>query len=322
MARRVLMRTVTLGLTASLLLLAGCGEPERAVEMAPSEVQPQRDPAETAGRSYERNFVFTTVTGDSILLVPWLLETTTLPGTVEREARGWLNRSGTWEAFFAERWETPPTRSPARILPYGNMRIVVRENDVVDGIVYQEGSRSLELSLGSLLTEWAGPRGEVFQLLEATLYLSDQRLGGLALDMARGSSNETPPGGDWAFLTSGDSLQIVLQGDAEHDGDPPPGYRGWARLELEDLQWPSLTVEWAEINAFQPARRDVPVSWTISSPDGDLSGVLEVTSSEVQAGEGSGPVLPVDAMFEVEGTVSIDGGSFPVHGLFRHQRRR
>jgi hypothetical protein len=140
--------------------------------------------------------------------------------------------------------------------------------------------------------------------------------------MARGSSNETPPGGDWAFLTSGDSLQIVLQGDAEHDGDPPPGYRGWARLELEDLQWPSLTVEWAEINAFQPARRDVPVSWTISSPDGDLSGVLEVTSSEVQAGEGSGPVLPVDAMFEVEGTVSIDGGSFPVHGLFRHQRRR
>ena len=98
------MRTVTLGLTASLLLLTGCGEPEQAVEMAPSEVQPQRDPAATAGRSYERNFVFATVTGDSIFLVPWLLEITTLPGTVVREARGWLNRSGTWESFFAERW--------------------------------------------------------------------------------------------------------------------------------------------------------------------------------------------------------------------------
>jgi hypothetical protein len=76
-----------------------------------------------------------------------------------------------------------------------------------------------------------------------------------------------------------------------------------------------------ETNAFQPARRDVPVSWTISSPDGELQGTLEVSSADVRAGQGSGPVLPVQALFEVEGTVTIEGRTFPVRGLFRHEQR-
>jgi hypothetical protein len=31
-------------------------------------------------------------------------------------------------------------------------------------------------------------------------------------------------------------------------------------------------------------------------------------------------VLPVDALFEVTGTLSIEGGDYPVRGLFRHTR--
>ncbi|MEE2899880.1 MAG: hypothetical protein VX815_15570, partial [Gemmatimonadota bacterium] len=33
------------------------------------------------GRSYERNLVFATVAADSLIMVPWLFETTTRPGT-------------------------------------------------------------------------------------------------------------------------------------------------------------------------------------------------------------------------------------------------
>ena len=280
------------------------------------------DPPRTfPGRSYERNFVFVTVTGDSLLMVPWLFETTTQPGTVVREARGWLDRGGTWDAFFAERWETPPTRIPARILPHDSLRFVVRGGNAVDGIIYDEGTRNLELALGSILIEWGGPRGEVFQLLEGSLYLSERRLGGIVLDMARGSSADTPRAGDWAFLTSGDSLQLVLQGESEHQGEPLPTYRGWGRLDFKNLQWATLNVDWVETKAFQPARRDVPVSWTISSPEGELQSTLAVTSSDVHAGQGSGPVLPVQALFEVEGTVTIEDRTFPVRGLFRHERR-
>ncbi len=273
------------------------------------------------GRSYERYLVFATVTADSLIMVPWLFETATQPGAVVREARGWLGRSGTWESFFAQRWETPPTRIPARILPHGNLRLVVRDGNSVDGIIYDEGARNLELALGSELIQWGGPRGEVFRLLDGSLYLAERRLDGLVLDMARASSTDSPRGGDWAFLASGDSLQLVLQGDSEHQGEPLPSYRAWSRLDFRDLRWSALEVDWSETRAFQPARRDVPVSWTISSPEGDLQGTLEVISADVRAGEGSGPVLPVQALFEVTGTVIIEERTFPVRGLFRHERR-
>ena len=308
---------------AVLVMCTGlaCAEPAPEVFVESPGAAPSDAPRNFTGRSYERNFVFLTVTGDSLLMVPWLFETTTQPGTVVREARGWLDRGGTWDAFFAERWETPPTRVPARILPYGNLRLVVHDGNAVDGIIYNEGTRNLELALGRVLIEWGGPRGEVFRLLEGSLYLSERRLGGIVLDMARGSSADTPRAGDWAFLASGDSLQLVLQGESEHEGDPLPNYRGWGRLDFANLQWSTLNVDWVETNAFQPARRDVPVSWTISSPDGDLRGTLEVISADVHAGLGSGPVLPVQALFEVEGTVTIEERTFPVRGLFRHERR-
>jgi hypothetical protein len=298
-----------------------CVEPAPEVFVEFPGVATSDIPRTFPGRSYERNFVFVTVTGDSLLMVPWLFETTTQPGTVVRKARGWLDRGGTWDAFFAERWETPPTRIPARILPHDSLRFVVRGGNAVDGIIYDEGTRNLELALGSTLIEWGGPRGEVFQLLEGSLYLSGRRLGGIVLDMARGSSSDTPRAGDWAFLTSGDSLQLVLQGESEHQGEPLPTYRGWGRLDFRNLQWSMLNVDWIETKAFQPARRDVPVSWTISSPEGEFQSTLAVTSSDVRAGQGSGPVLPVQALFEVEGTVTIEERTFPVRGLFRHERR-
>ena len=298
-----------------------CTEPAPEVFVEFPGAAPSNASRAFPGRSYERNFVFTTVTGDSLLMVPWLFETTTQPGTVVREAGGWLDRGGTWDAFFAERWETPPTRIPARILPHGSLRLVVREGNAVDGIIYDEGNRNLELALGKVLMEWGGPRGEVFQLLDGSLYLSERRLSGIVLDMARGSSADTPHAGDWAFLASGDSLQLVLQGESEHQGEPPPTYRGWGRLDFRNLQWSTLNVDWVETSAFQPARRDVPVSWTISSPEGDLQGVLEVSSADVRARQGGGPVLPVQALFEVEGTVTIEDRTFPIGGLFRHERR-
>jgi hypothetical protein len=51
-----------------------------------------------------------------------------------------------------------------------------------------------------------------------------------------------------------------------------------------------------------------------------MEGVLEVRTAQIQAGAGEGPLLPVDALFEVTGTLSIEGGDYPVRGLFRHTR--
>ena len=112
----------------------------------------------------------------------------------------------------------------------------------------------------------------------------------------------------------------MLESPERADPGTPGAYRGWARLDFRDLRFDSLTVDWGELRAFQPARQDIPVAWTLTSAGGALEGILEVRTAEVQAGEGEGPVLPVDALFEVTGTITIERRAFPVRGLFRHTR--
>lgn len=307
-------------LCLAALLSAGCGGPEPSPPEKAGRPEAEGDAGNFRGHIYERNFVFTTVAGDSAFFVPWFTTARTRPGAVQREARGWLQRSGAWEAFYDERWETPATRLPWRILPHGSLRLVVGPADAIQEILFDEGPRQLELTMGELLMEWTGPRGESFRLLDAAAFISEQRVDGMVLDMARAHGADEAPPGDWAFLTSGDSLQVVLESPRESAPGAEAGFRGWARLDFRDLQWPSVTLAWSEVRAFQPARQDVPVAWAIDSPEGDVAGTLEVRSAEIRAGAGSGPVLPVDALFEVGGTLTIEGSAYPVRGLFRHTR--
>ena len=75
------------------------------------------------------------------------------------------------------------------------------------------------------------------------------------------------------------------------------------------------------MRAYEPARRDVPISWDIQSPDEDLVGSLTTLNPFFEAAEGEGPMLPVDALFQVAGTLTLAGGEYPVQGFIRHQQR-
>ena len=306
---------------ALLVASGGCGESQSAPPAEPIGEGAAADGASPETPIFEQHFVFASVSGDSVFLVPWMIRATSLPESVQRESRGWLARSGTWDAFYAEEWTTPPSRTPARFLPFGNLRLVVQEGDVVDGIIFDDGARSLELALGEVQASWGGPRGETVELLEGAAYLAEERVDGVVLHLARASAGASPRGGDWALLLSGDSMRVVLAADSEHGGEVEPSYRGWADLRGAALQWSDLHVDWTDTQAFPPARRDVPASWRIWSSDGTLDGELHAISSDVQAGVGPGPLLPVRALFEVVGEVSTAEGDFPVHGLLVHERR-
>lgn len=303
------------------MLCVACGDSEPA---PPAE--PVGDGVTTSGEGaetpvFEQNFVFANVSGDSLFVVPWLIRATSGPAAVRREARGWLARSGSWDAFYAAEWTTPPSRAPARFLPYGDLKLLVQEGDVVDGIIFDDGTRSLELALGEPHRSWGGPRGETVELLEGAAYLADERVDGVVLHLARASAGDGVPGGDWALLLSGDSARFVLAAEAEHGTESDPVYRGWADLGDRELQWPEVHLEWTATQAFPPARRDVPASWRIWSEDVSMEGELHAVSSDIQAGAGPGPLLPVRALFEVVGEISTDAGDFPLHGLLVHERR-
>jgi hypothetical protein len=272
-------------------------------------------------RMYERNFVFASLDGDSVFIVPWMMQTVESPDTVMRDAWAWLARGGVWDRFFAERWWTPPTRSAGQVLPHGNLRFLVRDGDAIDGILFEEPPRSLELILGEVEASWTGARGGSFEVLTGAAYLGDQRIDGMVLDMARASIGTTPPGGDWAFLLSGDSARFVLAADSEYGGEAEPIYRAWADLPEEELQWPEVRVDWQRAEAFPPARRDIPVAWLIWSADGLIEGELEAVSAEIQPGPGPGPLLPVRALFEVVGDITTIDGTYSVRGILVHERR-
>jgi len=305
-------------LLTAVLLLAACSSPPPDESPVEGATQTQAAAGNFRSRVFERNFVFTTLMEDSALLVPWLTTARTQPEGVQRTARGWLARGGTWDGFYDREWQTPPTRVPERLLPHESLRLIVGPEGAVVGILYHEQPRSLELSLAGVLMEWVDPGGESYRLVEAALYLADQRVQGVVLDMARTRDVADGPGGDWCFLVSGDSLQVVV---AARDRQPPGtegAFRGWARLDFRDLRYSAVTVDWGEVRAYQPARQDVPVAWTITSSGQGPEGVLEVRAAHIAAGEGDGPLLPVDALFEVTGTLTIEGGAYPVRGLFRH----
>lgn len=260
------------------------------------------------------------------MTIPWSFQAHTRPGSVERAARGWLAREGSWDPFYRETWESAPSRAPWRILPRGGLRLVVGEEDALDLLIYDRGPRFLEVDLGAVLSDWSGQRGETFRIRQASLLFSDRESPGVFLDMARAWRAEDVPPGDWAFVTSGDSIQLVLEQPEEREGPAAAGqddapFRAWARMGNREIQWPAVQVSWRETRAFERARRVVPVAWSVSSGDGELEGRLAVETPYLEAGRGDGPLLPVDAVYEVTGSIRIQGRPRPVRGLFRHLQR-
>ncbi len=77
-------------------------------------------------------------------------------------------------------------------------------------------------------------------------------------------------------------------------------------------------MSWTAVRSFETARRDVPVEWLIRSPNGELEVTLANAGMELRAPAGEGPVLPVDGLFQVTGSVVLGGDSLEVRGLHRH----
>jgi len=144
---------------------------------------------------------------------------------------------------------------------------------------------------------------------------------GHLLDMARAWADGDDPPGDWGILLSGDSLQVVFEDLGQDSGPEGGAFSFWARIEFLGRQWQGVRLAWSEVRSFEPARRDVPMSWEIQSTEGDLVGSLTTVAPFLEVMEGEGPMLPVDALFQVAGTLTLGGEDFPVRGFIRHVQR-
>jgi hypothetical protein len=199
--------------------------------------------------------------------------------------------------------------------------LIVGLAEAVEAIIFQDGVRYLEVMPGELLVEWSGLRAESFRVQEGTALLTDRSVGGYVLDMVRAWTGGAPPPGDWGFLISGDSLQLVLEDLASEGGPEGGAFSLWARLDFTERQYQDVRMAWSEVRAFEPARRDVPIQWEIVDPEEEIGGTLAVMAPYLEVGEGEGPMLPVEGLLQVDGTLVLDGREFPVFGFIRHSQR-
>lgn len=276
-------------------------------------------PSDSAGRLFERGVVFLGSAGDSTVTVPWLFTAHERTSGVDRQARGWLGRGGRWESFLDEQWRTEPTRAPWRLQPRRQLRLIVGGGDVLQGLVFADGPRQLEVALGATLAQWTSSRGGTFLVAEGATVLAGRRMPGLVLDLTRAHRRERLPPGDWMFLVSGDSVQMVLTRAGSPMVSESIGYEAWAKLEDgREIPWRDVNVSWIEMRAFERARRDVPVRWRVIAGDGELAVELERQTAQIETGTGSEPRLPIEALFEVAGTLRVSQVAYPVRGFVRH----
>lgn len=315
----------------SVLVLAGlvpaCGDdvplPLPDERPAPEAAPDAEPPAEVeAPVSLERAVVFLAQETDPTLSVPWTFRTRRA-GDQERRLRGaWLARAGSWEALTTEEEEGPATRGPWRILPGRTIRLLMGPVDALERLVLRTPTRQAEAAPGMLLSEWSGPSGEIVRLHRGTFELPGEEREGFILDLTLPAREEdlTPP--DWIFVHGGAEFQAAfLETSPVADPRSPGRFRAWTRVAVREAVWPEIRVEWDEIRAFEDARRDIPVRWTLSSPGLELEGELEAEGSHLTAGGGEGPILPLDGFFQVRGEVRVEGEAFAVIGLLHHRQR-
>jgi len=317
-------------LMAPLALVAavatGCGEAERP-DLSPTPGPPaETAPAESAPSGpvavHDREFIFLSMARDSTVIVPWFFRAFAGPDTVLRRVQLWIGRAGSWEALVREEIETPPTRSPWQILPVPGIRPGIGDDDRVESLRMSGSGREFETRIDAFVTDWIPPGGDAVWLSEGRTLFPSGEVEGFVLEVNR--RWQSPDGGrsDWIFLHAGTQLQLFLEETALRSASRPSvPWRAWSRLAFQNASWPILEVEWGELRPFEPARRDIPSTWLLSSPGGEMVGELVATSSHLVVGEGEGPILPVTGFFAVEGTVSVRGEAFEVVGIVRHEQR-
>ena len=112
---------------------------------------------------------------------------------------------------------------------------------------------------------------------------------------------------------------MVLTRAGTPAGTESANYEAWAKLEDgREIPWRDVNVSWVETRAFDRARRDVPVTWRVTSADRRMALELEQQTGQIDTGTGTEPRLPIEALFHVAGTLRVDQAVYPVRGIVRH----
>jgi hypothetical protein len=303
-----------------LFATAGCG----GVAESPGAAEGAASQAEGGLYRYHREYVFVSSRGESPLVVPLAFRATDRGTELERGARGWLARGGTWDRFLDETDTTGRAGGVWRVVPQGDLRITAGGPAELETIRFQRGERRLRVEFENPITAWNQGGDTRFRLLTGRLSIGAETHSGPMLEILRVErtlEDGWPAGQDFdaMFLTSGDSLQIVL---AERLGGSAgeAGY-AWTRSGSAEREWERAEIRWLEMRPYQEARRDIPRRWSFRIPSADLEGEVEAAGFDALLGPERAGRRAVEVRFTVQGWVEIQGERRGVAGMVRHTQQ-
>ncbi len=320
---------VMVAILTALLALAACeseGEeqPEAVLPPTttlPAEPLPETDP-EAPLEGHHRHLVFVSRDADSTTVVPWVFQGLRA-GTSETRGRGvWIGRGGTWERLVNEAEEAGAVGEAWQIVPGPGIGLVVSAEGRLESLRLRSAPPALRTRLGIVLADWSTAPREGVRFHRAVTEVEGEGVEGFLVDYAGITGPGQQPRGDWLFLQGGDVFQAFFVAVTPATAETPvlPTWMGWTRIAVRERRWSALEMEWDEMRAFEDARRDIPTRWELRSPEGELEVVVESVGSHLEALEGEGALLPVEAFFTVRGEASFDGETVAVHGVLRHRQ--
>lgn len=297
--------------------LVACGNTEEPVGTPSSPVTVQS--TVVAPFRFTREYVFLSTESGAPVLAPFAMVATDDGERLHRRWYGWLARGAQWDRFLDDSRVTSRLGGVWRVLPTREMRVIASGPSEVESLHYEQGGRRLRMVVGDPLSDWNQGGDNRFRILEGSLSVGAETTGGIIFEMLRVEQTESdgwpsPHEVDAAFLTSGDSLQLLMS-DAPAEDDAS---FTWVRTPIEDRALPGGEVTWLEVEPLDDARRDIPISWTLTNEAVGLTGELRAIGRDVILGPERGGRRAVEIRYSVEGAIEVSGESWPVTGTIRH----
>jgi hypothetical protein len=305
----------------AVLVIAGCqsGNGDAEHDTVNAAVPP-----DSALLQYNREYIFLAPRAAEPLVVPIVFASRSSGAEIERTVHGWLARGAMWDHFLDESGETSNAGGVWRVVPRGALTITVGGSTEIETLRFARGDRHLRLELDSLLTGWNQEGETRFRLIKGNLDVGPESFSGPVLEVMRVEQtldDGWPPGQDFdvVFLTSGDSLQLVV---AETLADAGEGQRyAWLRTPAEVRAWKEGEIRWLDVRSYDEARRDIPTRWSIRVPAADVVGELEAVGFDSALGPERGGRKAIEIRYTVRGWIEIQGSRRSVTGTIRHTQQ-
>lgn len=298
-------------------LFAACSDPVEAPEVVSTETVDTVMPLQ-----YDREYLFVGRDDDAVVLAPFTFRTIDRGEELERSALGWFARGPTWDRFLEASRVTSAVGGVWRVVPFDGLRVIAGGPAEIEAFRYTRAERRLRLELRDIDVDWIQGGDSRFRLLSGQLLVGTQPVPGPVLEIL--SVERMMPDGwpapvelDFAFLSAGDTLRILVSNERENADDTFV----WIRSATDERVWSGGQLQWTESVPLEEARRDVPGAWTFDHAAAGLFGELEAIGYDAVLGPERAGRRAVEIRYSVEGWIELNGERSDVIGILRHVQR-